>query len=173
MEQMVRRGEAGRPAQKPWRPWRREKGNGRRRAQGKTVWGRQTGRAGKQNTPGPAQPLAGTSFCPNLTSVFVPESCLLLKSRTGRKPESCLSRESEGRGGRRCSHTDCSPSSPCGTLLAPRAVAPSFLSQGLGPFRGCTEVQSSAPGWEGGDPPSSRQRPAACPCSLPQMGSTA
>lgn len=50
-EQMVRNREARRPAQKLRRAWRREEGNGRRRAQEKAAWGRQTGHSREAKHP--------------------------------------------------------------------------------------------------------------------------
>lgn len=167
---MVRRGEVGRPAQKLGRAWRREEGNGRRRAQEKAAWGKQTGHSREAKHPRPWHQL----LClPNLLLGLpsVPEHLcsselsLLPRSRTRRKPESSFNGEPDG--GRRCSHTGHSPSMPGGSLLAPGAVAPSFLTQ-----ESDSGAQGSALGWEGGDLQEQAET-AACSCCLPQTGSTA
>lgn len=134
------------------------------------------GAAGKQNTPGPgiSSYVRQTSCWDFLLflSTFVPESSVCCRDSGQGENLRVLSVENL-MGGRRCSHTGHSPSIPGGPLLASGAVAPSFPSQGLRPVGGHTGVQGSALGWEGGDPPSSRQRPAACSCSPQQTGSTA
>lgn len=133
------------------------------------------GTVGRQNTPGPG---IGSRVCPaSCWDFFLPDShehLLFLRAHFAAEIQDREETSVESlMGGRRCSHTNRSPSSLGGTLLAPGAVTPRFLSQGPGPFGGCTGVQGPALGWEGGDAPSRRQRPAVCPCSLPQMGSTA